>query len=279
MIRMVGRHRTPPSIRVKSWFKAKRKILFLGSLFFLLFLSIWQIIAMNYPSAFLRKANPIDVALMLVKLTLYGDTQGITLVDHTAASVVRVLAGFFVASISAVPLGILMGLREEIYQSSKSVIEPIRFVPPIAWIPLTILLLRGFSRYVFLIWLGAFFPILVSTMAGIKRTNPTLIELATTFGANKNQIVSKVVIPSSLPEIAAGMRIGLGVGWMCIMAAEFVGAEVTGIGKLIWDYGQLLQVDGIIAGMIVIGFVGLVMDWIIHTFEKRMFKWRREIRV
>ncbi|MEM2914954.1 MAG: ABC transporter permease [Candidatus Bathyarchaeia archaeon] len=189
------------------------------------------------------------------------------------------MAGFLAACVSAIPLGILMGLRKEIYESSKFIIEPIRFIPPIAWIPLAMLLFLGFSRYVFIIWLGAFFPILVNTIAGIRRTNPTLVEVATTFGAKKRQIISKVVIPSALPETVAGMRIGLGVGWMCIMAAEMLGAEVTGIGRLIFKGAQLFQLDVAVAGMIVIGIIGLIMNEITLFFEGRMFRWRREIRV
>jgi NitT/TauT family transport system permease protein len=234
---------------------------------------------MYYPTVFFRKATPIEVASKLVELTIYGDVEGITLVDHTTASVVRVLAGFLAACASAIPLGIAMGLRKEIYESSKFVIEPIRFIPPIAWIPLAILLLTGFSRYIFLIWLGAFFPILVNTIAGIKRVNPVLGEVAKSFGANKRQIVSKVILPGSLPEVVAGMRVGLGVGWMCIVAAEMVGAEVTGIGRLILKGAQLLQIDVVIAGMTVIGFIGLFMNEIILLFERRIFKWRREIKV
>jgi len=279
MIVMVSGNEALYSNRFKKWLKAKQKVLLLGTLFLSIFLLIWQIIAMYYPTKFLRDAAPIQVASRLIELMIHGDWEGITLVDHTVASFVRVLAGFLVACISAVPLGILMGLREEIYGGAKFIIEPIRFIPPIAWIPLVMLLLLGFSRYVFLIWLGAFFPILVNTMAGIRRTNPTLIEVATTFGAKKRQIVSKIVIPSALPEIFAGMRIGLGVGWMCIVAAEMVGGELTGIGKLILKGGTLLQVDVVIAGMIVIGLVGLMMDWLILVLEKRIFKWRREIRV
>jgi len=263
----------------KTLFGTRYKTFLLGIIFLSIFLLIWQIIAMFYPVKFLRDASPINVISTLVKLTVKGDTEGISLLDHTMASVTRVLVGFSVACVSAVPLGILMGLRKEIYESSKSVIEPIRFIPPIAWIPLAILLLTGFSRYIFLIWLGAFFPILVNTIAGIKRVNPVLGEVAKSFGANKRQIISKVIVPGSLPEVVAGMRVGLGVGWMCIVAAEMVGAEVTGIGKLILKGAQLLQIDVVIAGMTVIGFIGLFMNEIILLFERRIFKWRREIKV
>ncbi|MCP8308085.1 MAG: ABC transporter permease [archaeon] len=281
---MASRYKTLLGIKTrlsstKKGLRTKYKTLLSGILFLSIFLLIWQITAMFYPITFLRDASPIKVVSTLVELAVKGDVEGISLLDHTIASVTRVLAGFLVACLSAIPLGLLMGLRKEVYESSKSVIEPIRFIPPIAWIPLAILLLTGFSRYIFLIWLGAFFPILVNTVAGIKRVNPVLGEVAKSFGANKRQIVSKVIVPGSLPEVVAGMRVGLGVGWMCIVAAEMVGAEVTGIGRLILKGAQLLQVDVVIAGMTVIGFIGLFMNEIILLFERRTFKWRREIKV
>ncbi|MCP8305100.1 MAG: ABC transporter permease [archaeon] len=255
------------------------RTLLLGTITFSIFLLIWQLVIMFSPTVFLKDAGPIDSILALVKLATKGDVEGISLFDHTVASVLRVLAGFSAACLTAIPLGILMGLRSEIYEGAKPVLEPLRFIPPIAWIPLAILLLLGFSRYVFLIWLGAFFPILVNTIVGIKAVKPTLIEVAKVFGAKKRQIVSKIVVPSSLPEVVAGMRIGLGIGWMCIVAAEMIAPEVTGLGKLILKSAQLFQIDVVIAGMIVIGILGLIMNETFLIFERRMFKWRREIRV
>ncbi|MCP8323061.1 MAG: ABC transporter permease [Candidatus Methylarchaceae archaeon HK02M2] len=257
----------------------KYRTLLYGLITFSIFLLIWQLVIVFSSTVFLKDAGPIDSILALVKLALEGDVEGISLFDHTLASVVRVLAGFSVACMTAIPLGILMGLRHEIYESSKPVIESLRFIPPIAWIPLAFLLLYGFSRYVFLIWLGAFFPILVNTITGIERVNPTLIEVASAFGGNKKQIISKIVVPGSLPEVVAGMRIGLGISWMCIVAAEMVGAEVTGLGRLILKSAHLIHVDVVIAGMIVIGILGLIMNEMFLIFERRAFKWRREVRV
>lgn len=256
----------------------KNRTLLLTILIFSIFIIFWQLTTV-FSSIFLRDAGPIDSILAIIDLIKEGDIEGISLYDHTIASIMRVLGGFVAACVTAIPLGILMGLRREIYEASKPVLEPLRFIPPIAWIPLAILLLVGFSRYVFLIWLGAFFPILVNTITGIERVNQTLIEVAKSFGANKRQIIEKIVIPASLPEIFSGMRIGLGVGWMCIVAAEMVGAEVTGLGRLILKSAQLIQVDYVIAGMVVIGFLGLVMNEMFLLFEKRKFKWRRAIRV
>jgi NitT/TauT family transport system permease protein len=158
-------------------------------------------------------------------------------------------------------------------------LEPLRFIPPIAWIPLVVILLSGYARYVLIIWLGAFFPILLSTVAGVKRTSSVLVDVAKSFGADSKSIVLEVVVPSALPEVAAGMRIGLGVGWMCIVAAEMIGGETVGLGRLILRYAQLLQIDVVIVGMVTIGLLGLVMNELFLQAEKRLFRWRKEVKV
>jgi len=224
----------------------------------------------------------VDVGEAFVKIAVFGDNEGYYLWQHAVASVLRVLAGFSIACVTGISLGLLMGLKPSTYNMSKSIVEPLRFIPPIAWIPLAILLLSGYSRYVFIIWLGAFFPILINTIAAVRRTSPVLVDVAKTFGANKRETISKVVVPSALPEIAAGMRIGLGVGWMCIVAAEMIpllGTGPVGLGHLIWNYTGLLRVDVIVVGMITIGLIGLAMNEISLQIEKHLFKWRREIKI
>jgi len=237
----------------------------------------WEILSRLVHSHYFP--GPTDVARALVSLSVSGDIEGIKLLDHAATSIFRILTGFGVAALTAVPTGIVMGLRREIYESSKAVLEPLRFVPPIAWIPLAILLLSGYSRYIFLIWLGAFFPILLNTIAGFQRISRVLVDVARVFGGNRRAIIWKIAIPSALPEIMTGFRVGLGVGWMCIVAAEMIGGEVRGLGWLILKNGVLLNVSGMIAGMIAVGVIGLVMNEGLLRAEKSLFKWRVEVRV
>jgi NitT/TauT family transport system permease protein len=132
---------------------------------------------------------------------------------------------------------------------------------------------------VVIIWLGAFFPILLNTIAGVERTSPTLINVAKVFGADGRSTTFKVVVPSALPETLAGMRIGLGVGWMCIVAAEMMGGEPVGLGRLIIKHVELLQIDTSIAGIVFIGIIGLLMNEIFLQIEKRLFKWRMEVKI
>jgi len=102
--------------------------------------------------------SPVDVVRAFVRIATIGDIEGITLLDHSVASVLRVLVGFGLACVTGIPAGVIMGLKREIYDATKAIIEPVRFIPPIAWVPLAIILLTGYSRYILIIWLGAFFP-------------------------------------------------------------------------------------------------------------------------
>jgi len=253
---------------------AYRKIL-LNLTLIVVVIVLWELAARLVSSRYFPSFS--DFARAFATMATEGDGEGYTLWQHAGASVLRVLAGFAVAIAVGFPLGLVMGLKPSIYDSSRSVLEPIRFIPPIAWIPLAIILLTGYSRYIFIIWLGAFFPILLNTIAAVKRTSPVLIDVAKTFGTKKTTTVSKVVVPSALPEVAAGMRIGLGVGWMCIIAAEIIGGESVGIGRLIWNSTELLRVDFVLVGMITIGLIGLVMNEMFLQAEKRLFRWRQEI--
>ena len=190
---------------------------------------------------------------------------------------IRILAGFGLACLMGIPLGLWMGLCPKVYARSRAVIEPIRFIPPIAWIPMAIVILVGFSRYVFLIWLGAFFPIWLNTMVGVGRVNEVHMNMAKVFGADKWTRIRKIVIPAVMPDIISGMRVALGMAWMCIVAAEMIGGEPIGIGCLIIKYGELLQLAPVIVGMLVIGILGFIMNEILLIAEKMMFKWRWEV--
>lgn len=238
---------------------------------------LWHVSARASQSSFFP--GPASVFVALRDILVGGDIQGYSLWDHIWASLVRVLSGFAAASLTGVALGMLLGLRRTAYDATKGVLEPLRFIPPIAWIPLAIVLLRGFSRYVFIIWIGAFFPILVATMAGIMRVSPLLVDVSKVFGAKRFFIVLKVVVPGALPEIVAGMRIGLGVGWMCIVAAEMIGGESVGLGRLMMNYSDLLRVDMVIVGMLTIGLIGYVTNEILIVVERRLFPWRRQIKI
>ncbi len=211
---------------------------------------LWQAVATIYASPFIP--GPIDVWHAALNLIKNGDVNGNSLWIHIEASLERVLGGFAIATITGVPLGIFLGLFPRLNAALKVLIEPLRFIPPLAWIPMALVVLTGFSRYAFIIWLGAFFPIFLATMIGVPRVDPLHINVAKIHGAKWGWIVRKVIFPSVLPDILGGMRVGLGVAWMCIVAAEMIGGGLTGLGKLLLQYAELMRMPEIVVGMIVI---------------------------
>jgi len=239
------------------------------------FALVWHVLAVLTKSAFIPA--PLAVSKAFCGLCVNGDVEGYSLLSHTGNSLMRIFAGFLLGCVTAIPLGLLMGLYPPSYATSKVFIEPIRFIPPIAWIPLSIVLLSGFSRYTFLIWLGAFFPIWVNTMAAVPKVNPVFINVAKVYGATRWEIIRKVIWPSVLPDIISGMRVGLGVAWMCIVAAEMIGGEGTGVGRLILKYAELLKLPEVVVGMLIIGIVGYIMNELLLRLERRLFAWRTEL--
>lgn len=244
------------------------------------FLILWEIIARILGSPYFP---PISVvAVVFCELIVYGDKMlGHSLLLHAAVSLYRVFIGFLIASCVAFFLGLFAGINETFYSILKPIIEAIRPIPPIAWIPFAIIAFSlGIGSYAFIIFLGAFFPIFLNTIAGLRRTNLTLVDVAKTFGASREQALRKVVIPSALPEIVTGMRIGFGIGWMCIIAAEMIGVmRALGLGFFIIAMYELAQYPEMIAGMIMIGIMGYSTNEIFVQAEKHLFKWREEVKV
>jgi len=255
--------------RIKAILYNLLSLLMVGLLWTLL--SAWQ----NSPYF----PPPASIWDAFVRLMTKGDIEGIMLTEHIWVSLLRIFSGFGAACLLGIPLGLAMGLWPKLYNRTRSIIEPIRFIPPIAWIPMAIVFLVGFSRYVFLIWLGAFFPIFITTLLSVTRVHPVHINVAKVFGAKRSYIIRKIVLPSVLPDIATGMRVGLGVAWMCIVAAEMIGGEMVGVGRLILKYAELLRMSEIIIGMLVIGVIGFVMNEIFIIVERYIFRWRSEISI
>lgn len=238
---------------------------------------LWTLFSKWQNSPFFPSPKEIWDAFIL--LITEGDVEGISLGLHVWWSLVRIFAGFAAACVMGIPFGLVMGLWPKLYNRTRAIIEPVRFIPPIAWIPMAIVLLVGFSRYAFLIWLGAFFPIFINTLLSVGRVNPVHINVAKVFGAPRMYIIKKIVIPSVLPDIATGMRVGLGIAWMCIVAAEMIGGEMIGIGRLILKYAELMRMGEIVVGMLVIGLIGFLMNEVFIVVETWVFRWRAEISI
>jgi ABC-type nitrate/sulfonate/bicarbonate transport system permease component len=193
---------------------------------------------------------------------------------HTFDSLKREIVAFCWASL-AIPLGIAMGWWKTVNEQVDSLVEILRPIPPLAWIPLSILWFGiGDTQNQFIIFLGMFFPVLLNTIAGVKNIEPNLVRAARCLGASEGRILRRVVLRAALPQILTGIRVGLGVGWMALVAAELVGAN-SGLGFLINDARTVLRTDFVIVGMITIGIVGLIIDRAIRVVGRRIMPWSR----
>ena len=229
----------------------------------------WEIFSVLdiFPWIFLPPLE--DVLTEFLGMILRGDI----FVD-AGYSLLRVGLGFIVALGIAIPLGVIIGWFPLAFKIFDPLIEITRPIPPLAWTGLALLWFGiGLSSSVFLVFLGAFFPILLNTIAGVKGIDKKFIEAAHILGANEKQVLTKVVIPGSLPSIFTGIRIGMGVGWMVVVAAEMIAAR-HGLGSLIIISTNIGRTDRVLVGMIMIGILGLIIDYSLRHLSKRLFVWR-----
>jgi NitT/TauT family transport system permease protein len=198
------------------------------------------------------------------------------LFHHIAASVMRVGVGYLLAAMLAIPLGVAMGWFPGVYRAVNPVIQMLRPISPIAWIPLAILWFGvGNASPIFLITLSSFFPMVVGTVAGVHSVELQYIRAAENFGIRGMRLLRQVVIPAAMAQIVTGMRIGLGVAWLVVVAAEMV-AIGSGLGYLIIDSRNAgNRYDLVVAGMVFIGVIGFLLDYIMKRLERMdEVRWR-----
>jgi len=189
--------------------------------------------------------------------------------------------GLTLAFCAAIPMAIAMGWFEKIFKAIDPLIELVRPIPPLAWIPVAILWIGlNHSAAGFIIFIGAFFPILIDSYTGFKNVPKVLVETGKVLGCTGDKkLIKYVAFPYALPSIATGTRVGMGVGWMCVVAAEMFGVSNSGLGyRLFQKFYYLHQMDYVIAYMLVLGLVALCIDRLFrYLVEDRMFKWKRGI--
>jgi len=222
----------------------------------------------NPPPGWPMDRNVLSAAIELAKTELFLDAGW---------SLLRVLLGFGVAALIAIPMGVIMGWSRSISYIVDPVVEILRPIPPIAWIGLALLWFGlGLNSAIFLVFIGVFFPVLLNTVSGVRNVDKKLIEVAYTFGANDLEVLRKVVIPAALPTIYTGMRVGMGIGWMCVVAAEMINPQ-HGLGDLILTSSTFLRTDRVLVGMIMIGILGLAINTIFQLIGDRIFAWQKGI--
>jgi NitT/TauT family transport system permease protein len=198
-----------------------------------------------------------------------------TLLAHTGSSILRVLTGFAISVLVALPLGLLMGwsrLAHELFDPTVQVFRPI---PGTAWVPASILLFGiGDRPALFLIFIGTVWPILLATIHGVRTIDRHLVWAALTMGADRRRLFTKVVFPAALPAIFSGCRVGMGVAWTFVVVAELIAVR-TGLGYMIMEARLIVRPDIVFAGMIAIGLVGLALDWAARFAMRRVLRWQR----
>ncbi|MDR2873848.1 MAG: ABC transporter permease [Methanobrevibacter sp.] len=210
--------------------------------------------------------TPILVITSLYQLITTGK-----LFTHIVSTLTKVLSGLVLASIIGIPLGILLGFSDKLDAMSKIIVGILRPIPPVAWIPFSILWFGiGLIPGVFIIFMGCFFPILIYTIDGVKRVDNVLIEAGKTLGANSLQIIRKIIFHASIPAILSGLKVGIGIALMCTVTAEMV-ASNNGLGYLIMNSSQLFDTGAVVVGMISIGVIGLLFDLIFKKVQDSVF--------
>jgi NitT/TauT family transport system permease protein len=199
-----------------------------------------------------------------------------TLWEHIGASLFRVGAGFLIAVALAVPLGLWMGWVHGAYVTLNPLFQILRPISPIAWIPIAILWFGvGNASPIYLIFIASVFPMIVQTTVGVHTIEKRFLRAAENFGVSRKKLFLQVVFPATLPQIIVGMRIGLGVAWLVVVAAEMIALR-SGLGYMIMDSRNAgNRYDLVIAGMIIIGLIGLMLDGFMRLLEgMKVVRWR-----
>ncbi|WP_174508191.1 taurine ABC transporter permease TauC [Klebsiella oxytoca] len=215
------------------------------------------------------------------KLLVIAGPQGFmdaTLWQHLAASLTRIVIALAAATIVGVPVGIAMGLNPTVRGILDPLIELYRPVPPLAWLPLVIIWFGiGETPKILLIYLAIFAPVVMATLAGVKSAQPVRIRAAQSLGASRAQVLWLVILPGALPEILTGLRIGLGVGWSTLVAAELI-AATRGLGFMVQSAGEFLATDVVLAGIAVIAIIAFLLELGLRALQRRLTPWHGEIQ-
>lgn len=244
--------------------------IYLPVLVFIVFVGIWHYLSSTgkYPPALLP--TPISVLIGFKELLSNG-----VLFEYMLVSLFRLFLGFSIAILFAVPLGIIFALFPKLWMAFEPFVQVLRPISPIAWFPFIGLWLNSNVSPIFIIFLAAFFPILISTLSSFRYVEPIHLKLAANLGLSNWSMIKKIIFPSIFPGIVVGLRIALGAAWINLVAGEMMGVR-SGLGYLILDSRNMFRTDLVIAGMIIIGLLGLSLDHFIRWVERRVeIKWGR----
>jgi NitT/TauT family transport system permease protein len=230
-----------------------------------LLLAAWQLLA----ASGLYTADQLPGPLDALRASREAWGEG-TLLPHVFASLARFGSAYLAAVAVAIPLGLTFGLRPNLWKAADPVIQLLRPISPVAWFPLAVLWLGiGNLPAIAIIFVAAFYPSLLATVAAVRRVDPVYLRVARNFGTSQRQLVFKVIVPAAFPQIAMGLRIAVGAAWVYLVAGEMLGAR-TGLGFLIVDARNFLRTDLIVMAMALIGAIGFAIDRAVSWLERKL---------
>jgi NitT/TauT family transport system permease protein len=261
---------------IKRWLQLNRGSLraaVVGAASLAAFLLAWHLLTTHRVVFFVRFTNVPSPGAVYESLVRASHDSKFFM--HMMLSCRRIVLGFSLAAVVAVPLGLVMGRFRLAHEILFPVTEILRPIPAIAWVPMAIMLWpTNEQSIVFITFLGAFFPILVNTLHGMALVDPVLVRAAQCLGARELSIFREVYFPASLPHIFTGLTVGVGVAWVSLIAAEMISGQF-GIGYYTWEAYSLVQYADIALGMICIGVLGLGSSAMIRGLGRLVMPWRR----
>ncbi|HZB89884.1 MAG TPA: ABC transporter permease [Stellaceae bacterium] len=237
-------------------------------------LGLWWALTRNHPDGLIPQPGQIGSEFLdLAGLAGNNDSFSGSLWRNLLASAGRVYGGFLLSAGIAVPLGLMIGQIPLVRRMLDSTLQILRPVPVTAWQPLFLILFGlGSHTALLLVTLGCFYPILLNTILGVRSVEARLLEAAAMLGVSRSAIFPKVVLPSALPGIVTGLRLGLGFAWVVIVVGEISGVR-TGLGAMITDAREVSRTDVVIAGMVTIGAIGFLSDRAVQLASRRVLRW------
>lgn len=230
---------------------------------FTILIGLWQLVVLYSGWSQQVFPGPVAVFNSFIELIKNG-----ALLDHSVASLYRVTIGFYFGALLGIPLGILLGRVKIVRFAVNPIIQFLRPISPLAWIPLSMLWFGiGDQPAIFLIFLSSFFPIVVATAIAVESINPIYFQVASNFNLSRVEMITKIVVPAIVPEVVTALRLTIAIAWLVVVAAEMIAVQ-SGLGYLILDSRNALRMDYVMVAMIVIGIIGLLLDIIMYKLGR-----------
>lgn len=265
-----GLNETRPQVKNGLKFQKDRlQPVLLGSLLPIIIIIAWELLSRAEVFPSYQLPAPTVILDTIAGLAADGSLWG-----HVGITVYRVFIGFLIGTAVAVMLGSIVGFYKKAEQLFDPMIQAFRSIPSLAWVPLFILWMGiGEPSKVTMIAVGVFFPVYLNVVSGINGVDRKLIEVGKMYGLNTFELIRRVILPASLPSFLTGIRSGLGLGWMFVVAAELMGAS-SGLGYLLVLGQNTLSPETILASIILFAIVGKLSDWLLKIVEQKSLHWQ-----